>query len=275
MKHYRNAIVKQAKEWIGRKESNGTHIEIIDVYNAHKPLARGYKVKYTDAWCSTFASAVAIEVGYTDIIPTECGCGKHIELFKKMGIWEEKDSHIPSPGDYIFYDWEDDGKGDNTGGANHVGIVEKVENGVITVIEGNYKNAVGRRTIKVNGKYIRGFGVPKYDDEPTTTTPTTTATSEIVYTVKKGDTLSGIAKKYNTTYQKLAEYNNISNPNKISVGQKIKILGAKEPITYTVKKGDTLSSIAKKYNTTYQKIAKDNNISNPNKINVGQKLIIK
>lgn len=88
-----------------------------------------------------------------------------------------------------------------------------------------------------------------------------------VYTVKSGDTLSGIAAKYNTTYQKLAEYNNISNPNKISVGQKIKIPGNR---TYTVQKGDTLSKIAAKYGTTYQALAKYNNISNPNIISVGQ-----
>lgn len=101
-------------------------------------------------------------------------------------------------------------------------------------------------------------------------------TSETTYVVKSGDTLSSIASKYGTTYQKLAEYNNIKNPNIINVGQVIKIpASGSKPITYTVKSGDTLSSIAKKYNTTYQKIAKDNNISNPNVISVGQKLIIK
>ena len=96
---------------------------------------------------------------------------------------------------------------------------------------------------------------------------TPTESSADVYTVKSGDTLSGIAAKYNTTYQKLAEYNNISNPNKISVGQKIKIPGNR---TYTVQKGDTLSKIAAKYGTTYQALTKYNNISNPNVISVGQ-----
>lgn len=100
-----------------------------------------------------------------------------------------------------------------------------------------------------------------------------TATSDIVYTVVKGDTLSGIANKYGTTYQKLAEYNNISNPNLISVGQKIKIPNTTS-ITYTVVKGDTLSSIAKKYNTTVAKLVELNKISNPNLIYVGQKIKI-
>lgn len=59
----------------------------------------------------------------------------------------------------------------------------------------------------------------------TVTPPTSTPTTEVVYTVKAGDTLSGIAAKYGTTYQVLAAYNGISNPNVISVGQKIKIPG--------------------------------------------------
>ena len=170
-KCYASKVVKQAQSLIGRKESNGTHKLIIDTYNSHKPLARGYKVKYTDEWCATFVSAVAIEVGYTDIIPTECGCGQMIALFKELGCWIENDAHVPDPGDVIFYDWEDDGKGDNTGWPNHVGIVEKVSDGVITVIEGNYNCEVKRRTIKVNGKYIRGYGVPEYDAEAVTVTP--------------------------------------------------------------------------------------------------------
>lgn len=163
----RNKVVSIARGWLGRKESDGSHREIIDLYNSHKPLARGYPVKYTDAWCSTFASAVAIKAGLTDIIPTECGCGKHIELFKKLGSWEENDAYVPKPADYIFYDWQDSGTGDNTGAADHVGIVEKVVGQTITVIEGNYSNAVKRRTIAVNGRYIRGYGVPKYGSKAT------------------------------------------------------------------------------------------------------------
>lgn len=165
MAYYRDVVVNKAKEWIGKKESNGTFKTIIDKYNAHKPLARGYKVKYTDNWCATFGSAVAIEVGYTAIIPTECSCQKQIELFKSKGCWVENDAYTPSAGDYIFYDWDDSGKGDNKGWSDHVGIVEKVASGKITVIEGNCSNAVMRRTIAVNAKGIRGYGVPKYDEE--------------------------------------------------------------------------------------------------------------
>jgi len=158
----RQNFVNTAASFIGCKESNGTHRQIIDIYNAHKPLARGYKVKYTDSWCATFVSAMAIKCGLTNIIPTECGCGPMIELFKKLGAWQESDMYIPQPGDIIFYDWQDTGAGDNAGWSDHVGIVEKFSGGVITVIEGNKNDSVSRRNIKANGRYIRGFGVPKF-----------------------------------------------------------------------------------------------------------------
>jgi hypothetical protein len=89
-----------------------------------------------------------------------------ITLFKKKGIWVENEDRVPNPGDIIFYDWDDkSASGDNIGSPEHVGIVEKVSGGYITIIEGNYSNSVKRRTLSVNGRYIRGYGVPKYDTE--------------------------------------------------------------------------------------------------------------
>ena len=158
-------VIGQAQAWIGKKESDGSHKAIIDLYNSHKPLARNYKVKYTDSWCATFVSAVAIKCGYTDIIPTECSCQQMIARFKAIGCWVENENRTPNPGEVIFYDWDDNGVGDNKGWSDHVGIVEAVSGGKITVIEGNYGDAVKRRSIAVNGKSIRGYGVPKYDAE--------------------------------------------------------------------------------------------------------------
>ncbi len=163
----RESLVAQARGWIGCKESDGSHKKIIDTYNAHKPLARGYKVQYTDAWCATFVSACAIKTGMTDIIPTECGCGEMVKLFQKLGEWDENDARTPNVGDIIFYDWQDSGSGDNQGNPDHVGILEKVSGTTITVIEGNKNDAVGRRTFKANGRYIRGYGVPKYAADTT------------------------------------------------------------------------------------------------------------
>jgi LysM repeat protein len=249
----RNKVVQTARGYLGSKEADGTHKKIIDGYNAHKPLARGYLVKYTDAWCATFVSFIGIVCGLTDIMPTECGCGAMIDLYKKKGRWQENDAHRPQPADIIMYDWDDNGVGDCTGYPEHVGIVKEVNGNTITVIEGNMNDAVGERTLQVNGRFIRGYCLPDYASKasgvPSASVPSgnpssgSTSSAEQVYTVRAGDTLSKIAEKYGTTYQKLASYNGIANPNKINVGQKIKIPGSGVK-TYTVKPGDSLWAIA-------------------------------
>jgi hypothetical protein len=160
-----NDVVKQAIAWLGYSESNYYYKKIIDIYNLHKPLPRGYAVKYSDEWCATFVSAVAIMTGATNIIPVECSCNYMIAGFKSLCRWIENDAYTPKAGDIIFYDWQDSGKGDNTGSSDHVGIVERVCGGYITVIEGNKNEVVARRVIKINSKFIRGFGVPDYKKE--------------------------------------------------------------------------------------------------------------
>ena len=169
----RNKVVEKAKSYLGCKESDGSFKKIIDLYNSHKPLARGYAVKYTDEWCATFVSAVSIACGLTDIMPTECSCAKMIELYKKLGGWKESDSYVPSPGDLIMYDWEDSGRGDNTGQPNHVGIVAAVNGTSLIIIEGNKSEAVAYRAMTVNGKYIRGYCVPNYAKNTPTASVTT------------------------------------------------------------------------------------------------------
>ncbi len=102
--------------------------------------------------------------------------------------------------------------------------------------------------------------------------------NNIIYTVKKGDTLSKIAKQYNTTVNKLVKDNKIKNPNLIYINQIIKINSSSEiingdnscgKILYKIKSGDTLSSLAIRYNSSIEAIAKINNISNPNLIYAG------
>lgn len=105
---------------------------------------------------------------------------------------------------------------------------------------------------------------------------------ESYYIVKSGDTLSSIANIYNTTVQQIVEINGISNPNLIFPGQRLRIpVGSynTEPnemghIVYTVRRGDNLWNISRKYGTTVQEIAQLNNISNPNLIFPGQRLKI-
>lgn len=167
----RNKTVQTAQAWLGCKESNGTHKQIIDLYNSAKPLPRGYKVRYNDAWCATFVSAIGIAAGLSAIILRECGCGAMIDLYKAAGRWQENDDYVPDMGDVVFYDWQDTGKGDNTGYPDHVGMVCSVSGNTIKVIEGNKNNAVEYRDLQVNGKYIRGYGLPDYASMATTAEP--------------------------------------------------------------------------------------------------------
>jgi len=94
------------------------------------------------------------------------------------------------------------------------------------------------------------------------------------HTIRKGETLGEIAKKYGVTASSLATHNGISNPNRVKVGQKINIPTKSVTVTYTVRPGDTLSGIAKKHNTTTSSIARANGISDPRKLKPGQKLKI-
>ena len=148
----------------------------------------------------------------------------------------------------------------------------------------NWKNIADANGIKnpyiiYVGQVLTIPGVNKKNDAPTSSTTSNTSTT---YIVKSGDTLSAIAAKYGTTYQKIALDNSISNPNKIYPGQVLKINGTTNNTTnpqnatktYIVKSGDTLSAIASKFGTTYQEIAKKNGIANPNKIYPGQVLKI-
>lgn len=106
--------------------------------------------------------------------------------------------------------------------------------------------------------------------QTTTQTPSTTTSTHIV---RSGETLSGIATKYGTTYQALASLNGLANPNYIYVGQQLKVSGVSSSNRiYTVHGGDNLSSIAAKLGTTYQSLAQKNGLSNPNLIYPGQSL---
>lgn len=173
----RQSVASIMKGWVGLKESNGGHKKIIDIYNNHKPLAQGYKVKYTDAWCATTVSAAFIKAGLTDIGFTECSCGRMIDLYKKQGRWEERDNYAPQVGDLIMYDWQDSGTGDNTGSPDHVGMVVEVTGAKFTVVEGNKNDAVGTRTMTVNGRYIRGYCLPDYASKATKNTTSAKATT--------------------------------------------------------------------------------------------------
>lgn len=201
-------LVAKMQSWVGLKKADGSYQVILDIYNGYTPLPRGHKMTSTDAWCAATVSAAAIACGMTDIIPPECSCNQMIALFMSLGEWQENENVTPAPGWVIFYDWDDSGSGDNTGKADHVGVVEKVSGGVITVIEGNYSDKVKRREVKVNGRYIRGYGVPKFDKEIVIRDDLITKHPLInQYIVVKGDTPEKIAKKFVLTPQELIAAN--------------------------------------------------------------------
>ena len=154
-------VLNVARSYLGYNEDDGSFREIIDLYNTIEPLPVGYHLQYSDEWCDGFVSAVAWKAGAYSLIGAECGVERHVEIFKEMGIWVEDGSIIPNPGDIIVFNW-DDGTQPNDGDSDHIGYVEKVENGQIVTIEGNMHECVDRRYIEIAWGYIRGFAQPKY-----------------------------------------------------------------------------------------------------------------
>ena len=108
-------------------------------------------------WCACFVSWAANECGYIEagIIPKFAGCLQGSNWFKERGLWQDG-SFIPSAGHIIFFDWEGDGETD------HVGIVEKCENGVVYTVEGNSGDACRQRQYTVGNSVIYGYGCPAY-----------------------------------------------------------------------------------------------------------------
>ena len=159
----RQQVADIMTSWLGATRGSATHLEILRIYNNHRPLARGYTVQVGDAYCATTTSAAYIKAGIADYTGTECGCDKFIEIAQQKGIWVENDAYVPKIGDAVLYDWEDSGSGDNRGSSDHIGIVVRSGGGIFDVIEGNGSGGrVVKRVMNVNGRYIRGFICPDY-----------------------------------------------------------------------------------------------------------------
>lgn len=253
----RTDIVQQICSWEGYSEKTEKHRIIIDIYNKYLPTAvktgtLNYTVKYIDEWCATGASAAYIQAGAPELFPIECGCPRMITLAKKMGIWEEADNHIPQLAEAVLYDWQDSGSGDNTGTADHIGIVIDVDEkaGTFTVMECNKDEAVGRRVMKINGRYIRGFICPKFADD--TNVPTKAVTEKTVATTPAknpgGYEISGTG-----TPSKKAIFTGILiNGMKVTARRQPKVSGT--PCSFSTVKGLTRISVCD-YITTDKKWA--------------------
>lgn len=108
-------------------------------------------------WCACFVSWCADQCGYIEagVIPKFAGVGAGEDWFKARGLWQNR-HYEPSPGDIIFFDWDRDGNVD------HVGIVEKVEDGWVYTIEGNSNDACRERRYALGHMQIYGYGTPEY-----------------------------------------------------------------------------------------------------------------
>ena len=186
----RKKVLDTARSYLGVKEGSKEHKHIVAVFNTVKP--DGGTMTVSAPWCACFVSAVEIEaLGKSNakkICPLSYNCGTIISRAKKMGIWIESDSYKPKEADWILYDWDDSGKGDDKGSPDHVGIVEKVTAKQITVIEGNKNDRCERRVLKINGRFIRGFVAIPYKQIATSQTTVVTKPSKDK-TLKVGSTV--------------------------------------------------------------------------------------
>ena len=158
----KNRVIRAASNLVGTSTGSAAHQRMVEDYNSVKPLPVGYAVKNTDDWCDVFVTVVFQREGLSHLVGRECGVERHIQIFKKLGIWNEDGTTTPQSGDIITFNWDKDTQ-QNDGWADHIGIVERVENGWIHTIEGNSSNGVVRRNIyRVGHGNIRGFARPHY-----------------------------------------------------------------------------------------------------------------
>ena len=158
----KNRVIRAAANLVGTSTGSAAHQRMVADYNSVKPLPVGYAVKNTDDWCDVFVTVVFQREGLSHLVGRECGVERHIQIFKKLGIWNEDGTTTPQSGDIITFNWDKNTQ-QNDGWADHIGIVERVENGWIHTIEGNSSNGVVRRnTYRVGHGNIRGFARPHY-----------------------------------------------------------------------------------------------------------------
>lgn len=122
-----------------------------------EPYWSWYGFDSREEWCACFVSWCADQCGYLEsgIIPKFSGCVDGANWFQSSGQWQDR-NYVPSAGDIIFFDWEGDGETD------HVGIVEKCENGVVYTVEGNSGDACKQNQYTVGSSSIYGYGIPTY-----------------------------------------------------------------------------------------------------------------
>ena len=160
----RDRILRAAASLVGVRSGSTAHHQLVKDYNSVHPLPVGYTVKNSDDWCDVFVTTVFQREGLSHLIGRECGVERHIQIFKRLGIWNEDGASTPKAGDIITFNWDQNHQS-NDGWADHIGIVESVRDGMIYTIEGNSGYDVGtvkRNVYRIGHGNIRGFATPRY-----------------------------------------------------------------------------------------------------------------
>ena len=148
-------IIDCAKSYLGVIEGSSKHHEIVNIYNTIKPLPFGYKVTYYDAWCATFVCAMAQKAGVIKYIYPTCSCPEMVNMYKKNKRFSKAMKNAVA-GNFIIYSFSKNGV------AEHVGIIEENNGGILKVIEGNRNDKVAYRTIKYNDSVVMGFCINNF-----------------------------------------------------------------------------------------------------------------
>ena len=99
----RDRVLRAAASLVGARTGSAAHQQLVNDYNSIKPLPVGYEVKMTDDWCDVFVTTVFQREGLSGLIGRECGVERHIQIFKRLGIWNENGASTPKAGDIITF----------------------------------------------------------------------------------------------------------------------------------------------------------------------------
>lgn len=222
-KAIRQYFVNTAIKYLNVTTGSSTHKSLVDYYNKNvAPIVtgkhKGITLSVNSYWCAMFVSVIGKMCGLDRIIYFDCGCISMLDKYKPIGGWVENDAYIPNIGDLVLYDWDDNGYGDcNIGNdADHIGIVVKVneKEGWFKAIEGNMgaePTKVGYRTMKINGRFIRGFIIPDFKSmtkKITTSKPAKSKFPDICYAIRVNNSWS---KEYKNNVEAGADQKKITD----------------------------------------------------------------
>ena len=221
-------------------------------------------------WISNWCNRIVERTGVKPLIYASASLYNEVSGIGDYGLWIAQYADNNDTG-YQDTPWNE--------GAYDCAIRQYSSHGRLSGWNGNLDLNKAYMDVAAWCKYANPAGGSTEPVTPSKPATPASQPSAVTYTVQPGDTLSGIAAAYNTTYQHLADINGIANPNLIYPGQVLTISGGGAPApqqtVYTVQPGDTLSGIAAAFGTTYQRLAAVNGISNPNLIYPGQQIVIK